>query len=159
MHFAVDGDKYITATNAVTYMVVRENLPLSFVESDGLTTAFKAILPLYKLPSRRAFTTQIDFKYKAMAEDFKIELRKADHVTITTDIWTETKNTKSFLGITVHFLADSKLKTATIGRHMISGLSFILITNNIKQQLHNLISHIVCIVLTKLQTLALICYM
>jgi len=37
------------------------------------------------------------------------------YLSLTTDIWTETLNMKSFLGLTAHFLVGKQHKSVTIG--------------------------------------------
>jgi len=45
----------------------------------------------------------------------KAQFSEIKHLSLTTDIWTETLNTKSFLGLTAHFLVKEQHKSVTIG--------------------------------------------
>jgi hypothetical protein len=72
---------------------------------------------LYKVPSRKTITQLITSKYDILSTQIKNKLSLIQSVTLTTDIWTDTLNTKSFLGMTVHYLSMSKLEleSATLG--------------------------------------------
>lgn len=49
----------------------------------------------------------IDDKYDLLSEIVKKRISKISSLTMTTDVWTDTLNTKSFLGITCHFFDNS----------------------------------------------------
>lgn len=51
---------------------------------------------------------------KVKGETFE-EFRTAINLTLTTDIWTDTMNMKSFLGVTAHFGFDIVLYAVTLG--------------------------------------------
>lgn len=53
-------------------------------------------------------------KYETLATAFKQKLKSVEHVTLTTDIWTDFQM-KSFLGVTLHYLSDQQLRSATLG--------------------------------------------
>jgi hypothetical protein len=60
----------------------------------------------------------LDDKYNLLSAKLKQEfLQVKSFAAITTDIWTDVMNTKSFLGITVHYLQQEILKSITIGVH------------------------------------------
>ncbi|KYN50115.1 Zinc finger BED domain-containing protein 1 [Cyphomyrmex costatus] len=75
----------------------------------------KIIVPLYTLPSRKTITSLVDDKYNALSAVIRNKLATVEYVSITVDIWTDTLNTKSYLGTTVHFVSEDKLKSATLG--------------------------------------------
>lgn len=95
-------------------MLVKDNMPLSSTEKDGFVYFMKKVLPLYKVPSRKTVTKLICSKYDVLSAHVKSKLSLVEHITITTDVWTDTLNTKSFLGITVHFMSLCKLKLESI---------------------------------------------
>lgn len=38
-----------------------------------------------------------------------------DYVSLTTDVWTDTLNNSSFLGLTLHYILEEQLKSNTAG--------------------------------------------
>ncbi|XP_046753163.1 E3 SUMO-protein ligase ZBED1-like [Diprion similis] len=75
----------------------------------------KKVAPLYHIPSRKINTKLIEQKYQVLSNLVKIQLSGIDHLTLTTDVWTDTLNTKSFLGITAHFVSEGELVSIVIG--------------------------------------------
>lgn len=96
-------------------MVAKDNLPFHIVEKEGFQTFMNTILPLYKIPSRKSITHLIEEKYKLLSSMMKAQLSEVKYLSLTTDIWTESLNTKSFLGLTTHFLTKEQHKSVTIG--------------------------------------------
>ncbi|XP_063226693.1 zinc finger BED domain-containing protein 4-like [Bacillus rossius redtenbacheri] len=92
-----------------------DNKPFSTVEGKGFLQLMKEVCPLYKVPCRETIKNRIDEKYEAMSDLFKTYIKNADNYCITYDIWTETMQTKSFVGITIHFLDKSQLLSGTLG--------------------------------------------
>lgn len=102
------------------FMICRDYQPLSIVENEGFIQLLHTTCPLYKIPSRKTISTLIDSKYEAISNLFRGKIDKVDYVTLTCDIWTETMRSKSFLGVTIHFLDDSELFDATLGVYELS---------------------------------------
>lgn len=96
-------------------MICKDNLPLNTSEKDGFKFFIKCVEPLYKVPSKKTITRLIDEKYHFLSNIIKKEILEVKALTITTDIWTETMNTNSFLGLTCHYIRDCKLKSITVG--------------------------------------------
>lgn len=96
-------------------MIAKDNLPFRVVEKEGFKIFMNTILPLYKIPSRKTITHLMEEKYELLSSMMKTQLSEVKHLSLTTDIWTETLNTKSFLGLTVHFLIEEQHKSVTIG--------------------------------------------
>jgi hypothetical protein len=69
--------------------------------------------PLYKIPSRNTFRRRVDDIYDVISCKFKESLSKVQHVAVTTDAWTEMMQVKSFLGITLHLIHDTKLESSS----------------------------------------------
>ncbi|XP_060863188.1 E3 SUMO-protein ligase ZBED1-like [Metopolophium dirhodum] len=108
------GTKNVTITNALIYMLAKDNMPLSSTEKDGFNYFIKKALPLYKAPSRKTITKLISSKYDVLSGQIKNKLSLVESITLTTDLWTDTINTKSYLGITVHFLSLCKLNLESV---------------------------------------------
>lgn len=75
----------------------------------------KVTAPSYKILSRQTFGVLLNEKYEGISNIYKTKIQDASSYCLTTDIWTEPFNTKSFLGITVHFLQNYKLMSLNIG--------------------------------------------
>lgn len=85
-------------------MIAKDNLPFRIVEKKGFQISMNSILPLYKIPCRKSITRLIEEKYELLSNMMKV-LSKVKYLSLTTDIWTESLNMKSFLGLTTHFLS------------------------------------------------------
>jgi len=75
----------------------------------------KEVAPLYNVPTRNTIKARIQQRYDVVSLSFKNDLKEVDDITITMDIWSEMMTTKSFLGVTVHFIHASKLCSAALG--------------------------------------------
>lgn len=93
---------------------MKDNISFKTIENEGFKQMLQTICPLYKPPGRDTIARRIDDLYTVMARKFREELSKVPFVSITTDIWTETMQMRSFLGITTHLIQDGKLKTRNI---------------------------------------------
>lgn len=114
--FFPDGGKKSTKiNNAIIFMIAKDNLPLNTTEKEGFQYLMKTIAPLYQAPRRKKITEQIDEKYDLLAGLFKEILRQTVNITLTADVWTETMSTKSFLGLTGHYVLENKFHSVTIG--------------------------------------------
>jgi hypothetical protein len=99
--FKAGGKKHIETTNWILSMIIKDNLPMYFVENIGFKQFLHKVLPLYSLPSRRTFTRMLDARYDVQSTIFREKLQSVDFYTLTADIWTEAHQTRSFLGITL----------------------------------------------------------
>lgn len=75
----------------------------------------KEVAPLFNVPTRNTIKARIQQRYDVVSLSFKNVLKEVDDITITMDIWSEMMTTKSFLGVTVHFIYSSKLCSAALG--------------------------------------------
>jgi zinc finger BED domain-containing protein 1 (E3 SUMO-protein ligase ZBED1) len=105
--FLDGGHRTAQITNAMLYMLAKDNLPFSTVEAEGFKTFMATCVPLYKIPSRRTVTKLVDDKYDVLAAKFKSSIANVKNFVLTTDAWTETMTTRSYLGVTCHFLNGS----------------------------------------------------
>lgn len=62
----------------------------------------------------KLLTKIVDDKYDVLFDTLKMKLSGVKTLTLTTDIWTDTLNTKSYLGVTCHFLHEMKLKSINL---------------------------------------------
>lgn len=59
----------------------------------------------------------MDMKFDVLSEIYKKQFREIDYFCVTCDIWSEMMSCRSFLGITVHYILNSKLTTTAIEVH------------------------------------------
>ncbi|CAH1098703.1 unnamed protein product [Psylliodes chrysocephalus] len=73
--FSDGGTKAGKITNAITFMIAKDNLPLNTTEKEGFKYLMKTIAPMYQIPGRKKVASLIEEKYDLLsAAD---ELRKA----------------------------------------------------------------------------------
>ncbi|CAI6357533.1 unnamed protein product [Macrosiphum euphorbiae] len=87
------GHKTRSITNALTFMIANDNMPLSTTENKGFKYLMQKAAPMYKLPSRNTTTNLIKSKYEVLSNLIKSKLSVIDYLTLTSDIWTGTINT------------------------------------------------------------------
>ena len=96
-------------------MLAKDKMPLATVEKEGFKTFVNYIAPFYKIPNRKQITGKMEDKYRALSNNVKHIFSKMDDIVVTTDIWTDTVNNQSYLGLTSHFIDAEKLKSIMIG--------------------------------------------
>ncbi len=87
-------------TNALAYMIVKDNLPLRTPEKPGFRKFTSTLQPLYKIPSEPTVTRFIREKYKVLQARIQNLITKASHITLAMDLWTHKNTMRSFLGMT-----------------------------------------------------------
>lgn len=100
--FLEGGSKAGDITNAILFMLAKDCEPFYTVEHEGFKHLMKVVVPLYSIPSRTTITRKMGEKYDFLATQEKKKLEQIQHFCVTTDIWTDTLNTKSYLGMTIH---------------------------------------------------------
>lgn len=109
------GAKANKITNSILFMICKDYQPISIVSNEGFREFLKCTVPHYKIPHRSTITRLLDSKFQALSSVFKQKLSKLNYLTVTTDIWTDTMQARSFMGITVHYSESAHMKTATLG--------------------------------------------
>lgn len=112
---STEGTKHKKITEAILNFIILDHKAFSVVQGKGFQQLMKEVVPLYKIPSNETFKKRVDDKYEAMSDVFKKYIQSAEYYCITYDIWTETMQNKSFVGVTIHFLENSKLMSGTLG--------------------------------------------
>lgn len=97
------GEKHNKITDDIVYMICKDYEPFSIVEREGFQNFLKNHFPLYKVPSRKTLKTHFEKKFEKVSETYKAFLKQSSNFTLTTDLWADTMNSRSFLGITAHF--------------------------------------------------------
>lgn len=102
-------------TNLIVSMIVKDLLPLSFVEKDGFKDLIHFLAPEYKLLSAKTITKLVENKFILYSRRLKTELDKYSSFGLTCDAWTDVTS-KGFLGVTIHLLSkESKMENAMLG--------------------------------------------
>ncbi|PRQ50951.1 putative transcription factor/ chromatin remodeling BED-type(Zn) family [Rosa chinensis] len=98
-----------TSKLACAKMVVRDELPFSFVENEGFKEFMKVTQPLFKSPSRRTIARDILKLYEAERERIRgwISVNQ-QRLSLTTDTWTS--------GFRLHERENRKLESVGVGR-------------------------------------------
>ncbi|KYM97822.1 Zinc finger BED domain-containing protein 1 [Cyphomyrmex costatus] len=96
-------------------MILKDLQPLSIVEDEGFRRLLKILAPLYTVPSRMTITSRIDEKFVALSSIVKEKLTGIDNIVLTSDIWTDKYNSKSYLCLTAHFIEGTKIESINLG--------------------------------------------
>lgn len=75
----------------------------------------KLVCPKFKVPSKNTFKTRLNEKYNILSKISKANLEVAGKVVITTDVWTHIQTSRSYLGVTAHYIKNLKLQSLCIG--------------------------------------------
>lgn len=113
--FQEGSRKHCEITNSIVYMICKDNMPLTTVEKPGFLKLIGLALPHYKVPSRKAIKKLIEEKYTLLSDSFRTKFSSLQYFSLTTDIWTDTMQTRSFLGLTLHFSEGEKALNCNLG--------------------------------------------
>ncbi|XP_071567441.1 E3 SUMO-protein ligase ZBED1-like isoform X2 [Temnothorax nylanderi] len=113
--FGEGGTRAGEITNAILFMIAKDNMPFQTVDNEGFRYLMKTTVPLYSVPGRKSITKKMEEKYEYLSACEKQKLEKIDYFSVTADIWTDVLNTISYLGITVHYEFEEELLSTTIG--------------------------------------------
>ncbi|XP_044586110.1 zinc finger BED domain-containing protein 4-like [Cotesia glomerata] len=109
------GPKSAKISNALIYMIVKDDLPLSATDKPGLQKLLQVVCPYYEIPRRNKITTLIKHKAEALKLLFQGKLSEIECFSLNADVWTDTHNSRSFLGCTAHYHFEGKLSAAVLG--------------------------------------------
>lgn len=101
--FLGGGARDKQCTDALLFMMARDDMPLQTTEKEGFRTFCKAMQPLYQLPSEPTCTKAMENKYLDLRQSYGRKLAKAKSIGLTLDLWTHTDTMQSYLGVTAHF--------------------------------------------------------
>ncbi|KAK3931314.1 Zinc finger BED domain-containing protein 4, partial [Frankliniella fusca] len=114
--FKAGGEMDATLRDALLFMEMRQNLPLSFSDGEGFRHFASKAVPLWSPPSRRTMTRAMEDKYEVLSVLVKDMMEELSTVCLTADCWTEKHTTQSYLGVTAHFPVNVEMRPACIGR-------------------------------------------
>ena len=119
--FSSKSREYKELTNAVTYCLAKDLLPIYSVEKEGFKTMLKSFNPKYQLPSRHYFTrVAIPTLYTTTKEMVEHTI-KTDMVYFdsTTDLWSSAAM-QPYISYSIHFIDKVwQLKTYCLHTHFI----------------------------------------
>jgi hypothetical protein len=113
--FHGSGKKFNAISDSILFMICKDMQPFRLVENEGFRHLMKTTSPLYKLPGRDFFSRKLDAKYDLVSIKIKEKLVSIQDVTITTDVWSDIMQARSFLGVTIHFIDGLNLTSFTLG--------------------------------------------
>ncbi|KAK3933312.1 E3 SUMO-protein ligase ZBED1, partial [Frankliniella fusca] len=116
--FSEGGSRDKDCTNALMFMIVKDNLPLSTPEKPGFRVFTKTLQPLYHVPSEPTLTKCIEAKYLRLKLYVGDLIAKAQHITLTMDLWTHKYTMRSHLGVTAHLTIGSKIRSFELGARL-----------------------------------------
>lgn len=96
--------KQETTTNAIVNMIIKDMLPLSFVEGVGFIEFIKKTIPSYKIPCRNTIKNRISVIYDVEKQKIISEVGKFDWVSLTTDCWSS-RNNESYITVTMYAIS------------------------------------------------------
>lgn len=82
-----------------------DNQPYSIVDNQCFKQLMSHVVPQYALPSRKYFSQNIipDI-YSRLRNQVSLSVKKIEHISITSDIWTCHENNESFISLTDHWI-------------------------------------------------------
>ncbi|XP_065658190.1 zinc finger BED domain-containing protein 4-like [Hydra vulgaris] len=87
--------------------VLVQKQPVSIVENPGFKRLLQFLKPRYTIPSRKYFSAiVIPSIYQKVSSKIQFLAKKANHVCITTDMWSSTANV-DYMSLTAHFLTEN----------------------------------------------------
>jgi hypothetical protein len=106
--FTPKDPRAVKIDTLIAEMICLDLQPISIVEDKGFLRLLKHFEPRYSVPSRKTFSERILPKmYQNVLTQVKLDLLQANHVAITTDMWTSVANC-DFMAVTAHFYCPKK---------------------------------------------------
>lgn len=96
------GPRWQAITDAVTYYIAKDMVPIYTVEKNGFIKMLQTIDPKYQLPSRKYFVALPNLYNKTRARVAE-QLQNIVYYSTTTDLWSS-RTTHPYLSLTVHFI-------------------------------------------------------
>ncbi|XP_063931343.1 zinc finger BED domain-containing protein 4-like [Zophobas morio] len=134
------GSKEAMLTQALIFMICKDNYPLQCTEKEGLKRLLKVAVPLYHVPSRSTITKYVEQKYNSLQIFVSKKLQQAHHLALTTDIATVINATRSFIVLTAHFINEENNEMVTIALG-VSNLTQHHTADNISNDLHTMLNN------------------
>ncbi|XP_015794375.1 zinc finger BED domain-containing protein 1-like [Tetranychus urticae] len=98
------GDLKSTIDEKLIWWIIDDSRPFNMVESKAFKSFIKSLNSNYDAPGRKSVTDKIEKLYGTKKELVISHLKMIRSFTLTTDLWTDTTNTRSYIGLTIHFI-------------------------------------------------------
>ena len=107
-------------TGAIVGFVTSDMMPLSIVESKAFRHLMGTAQPQFTMPSRKHLREKLIPEAAGdVMKDLLSKLDKTEDLALTLDIWTS-RDMRSFIGITGHFVEDYHLNNIMLACHRFS---------------------------------------
>ena len=103
MFAAGSGARDKECTDALLFMIAKDNMPLCTTERQGFKVFVRKLQPQWRSPSEPTVTNLLGAKYSSLKKVVASQIEKATCINLTMDIWTQKGTMRSFLGMTVHY--------------------------------------------------------
>ena len=101
-----NGKKWQKLTDAVTYCIGKDMLPVYTVEKPGFVSLLKQFDPQYELPSRKYFSkTAIPKLYESTRESMLQSIKNIAFFSATTDMWSSVSS-DPYMSYTIHYITQ-----------------------------------------------------
>lgn len=118
--YSVGGTMYCLLVKCLLYFICVDKRPFDIVKGRGFKRLMHQACPSFKLPNVDTLKSHLDSFYQVMLNKLQSTFENVSHVALTCDIWTEMMTTTSYLGVTAHYIQNSKVVSrciATIALH------------------------------------------
>ena len=109
------GRRFKECDNALVSFICKDMQPISIVESESFKSFVETLDPRYKMLSRNHYSRlAIPQKYEEVKSLVQADLDKAEHICVTTDMWTGCHQ-RSYMSLSAHFVTEEwQLKHFTL---------------------------------------------
>jgi hypothetical protein len=103
----IDSAEAPRVHEAIGRMIALDVQPYAVVENRGFKRLVEVLEPRYVMPSRKFFSEKvIPEMYDSARANVQTAIDEAKSVCLTTDTWTSTHTTESFMSLTAHWISD-----------------------------------------------------
>ena len=97
--------------NLVSFMIVKDCLPLSIVNNEGFKNLMEKLCPEIDVPTRFKVGELIQRKFASYIQfDKNLIKDQIEFISLTSDLWSDL-NQRSYLSLTMHYVWEEKLKS------------------------------------------------
>lgn len=118
-----DSKKYIELMKALSMLFSSQSLPHRLVESPEFKYFIEILDPKFKLPNRRALSTEISKLYGELKDRIMDDLKDVKKFCVILDIWTKKGLSESYLAVLIKYFKPEtrEKKTALIALQKMEG--------------------------------------
>ncbi len=104
--YSRSSHRWRVVTDAVTYCLAKDMMPLYSVEKDGFRRLIQVLDSRYELPGRKYFSqVAIPQLYSRTRDSVLDELKNLKYFSATTDLWSSS-TMEPYISLTVHFITE-----------------------------------------------------